>query len=197
MSGLKFIQASLDQSALFSDCVALLDRTQGIGVYTSDHLARCASETDRILLLALLQERLVGVASGLVLPQEAPRGYAAFGRDVVDLFDHHRVGSLNMASVEESWQGRGIGQELTRRRIKWLGEAGCTAIVGISWNSGSEHNSARVFRKLGFTQLSHAEGYYAEASLHQGFLCPVCGSPPCRCSATLFVRNLSDPLTSP
>jgi GNAT superfamily N-acetyltransferase len=97
---------------------------------------------------------------------------------------------METASVTESLQGQGIGQELARHRIRWLGEAGCTAVIGVSWESGLANTSDRVFRKLGFERLAQVKGFYADDSVCRGFICPVCGSPPCRCSASLFVKYI-------
>ncbi|MEO7678171.1 MAG: GNAT family N-acetyltransferase, partial [Verrucomicrobiota bacterium] len=147
------------------------------------------SDPDQLLVLALLDGEIIGVASARRLPPDGSAFYAPFGNEAVELFRQHRVGSLNCASVQETWQGRGIGSELGRRRMAWLEETGCDALVGISWESGLAHTSDRVFLRLGFKPISRVTDFYVGMSLERKFICPVCGPPPCRCAATLFVKR--------
>jgi GNAT superfamily N-acetyltransferase len=186
---IQIIRAGPGHSSLLPECLALVDRTQGKGIITLDYLERCASESDKLLLLALLDGSLAGVAAARVVPQDGFDYYLPFGREaVLDLFQHYRVGLMSLASVVEPLQGQGIGQELTRHRIQWMNDAGCTAQIAVSWRSGLTHTSDRVFTKLGFKCLSQVEGFYREDSTQRGWICPVCGSPPCRCSASFYIR---------
>ena len=51
------------------ECLALVGRTQGKGIFEPDYFARCASgESDRLLLVAILEGKLAGVATARVLP---------------------------------------------------------------------------------------------------------------------------------
>jgi GNAT superfamily N-acetyltransferase len=193
---LRIFRAESGHLSLLPECLALVERTQGKGIFEPDYFGRCASgEGDRLLLIALLEGKLVGIATARVLPENDFDYYVPFGKEAVErLFQQHRVGSMETASVTESLQGQGIGQELTRHRIRWLSEAGCTAVIGVSWESGLANTSDRVFTKLGFERLSQVRGFYAHDSVRRGFICPVCGSPPCRCSASLYVKYI-DPKT--
>ena len=193
---LRIFRAESGHLSLLPECLALVERTQGKGIFEPDYFGRCASgEGDRLLLIALLEGKLVGIATARVLPENDFDYYVPFGKEAVErLFQQHRVGSMETASVTESLQGQGIGQELTRHRIRWLSEAGCTPVIGVSWESGLANTSDRVFTKLGFERLSQVRGFYAHDSVRRGFICPVCGSPPCRCSASLYVKYI-DPKT--
>jgi GNAT superfamily N-acetyltransferase len=76
-----------------------------------------------------------------LLPEDGFGYYAPFGREAVEqLFQEHRVGSMETASVTESLQGQGIGQELTRHRIRWISEAGVyRSDWGFMGKRASEH----------------------------------------------------------
>jgi ribosomal protein S18 acetylase RimI-like enzyme len=189
---LQILRAESGYLSLLPECLALVERTQGKGIFEPDYFGRCASgEGDRLLLIALYEGKLAGVATARVLPENDFDYYVPFGKEAVEqLFQQHRVGSMETASVTESLQGQGIGQELARHRIRWLSEAGCTAMIGVSWESGLANTSDRVFRKLGFERLSQVKGFYADDSVRRGFICPVCGLPPCRCSASLYVKYI-------
>src|SRR5438094_91831 len=122
---LQVLRGEPQHSSLFSECLALVDRTQGKGIFSLDYFGRCVSEGNRLLLMALLEGRLVGVASARVLPADGFGYYSPFGQEAIALFQKQRVGSMETASVLESSQGQGVGQELARQRIQWLKEMGC------------------------------------------------------------------------
>jgi len=196
---LRILRRGSEHLSLFPECLALVDRTQGKGICAPDYFGRCASgEGDRMLFIALLEGKLAGVATARVLPEDGFEYYAPFGREPVQqLFQRHQVGSMEIVSVAESLQGQGIGQELTRHLIRWLSEAGCTAVIGVSWESGLANTSDRVFTKLGCERVSQVKGFYVDISVRRGFICPVCGSPPCRCSASLYVKYIDPVRGSP
>jgi GNAT superfamily N-acetyltransferase len=197
MKDLRIIRGEPQHAKLFPECLSLLERTQGRNVFTLEYLERCASEGNRVLFIALVSGEIAGVATARVLGTEEFAHYAPFGPDVAVLFRQNRVGSFETASVRELMQGKGVGQELGRHRIDWLKRMGCHAVVGVSWESGLPHVSNRVFEKLGFRRMSRAENFYGEHSIRRGIVCPVCGEPPCRCSAALYVLNLLETRTGP
>ena len=186
---IKFLKADATHAGLFPSCHALVNRTQGENIFQLEYYSQCVSDPDQFLVLTLLDDDVVGVAGARRLAPEGSAFYAPFGKETVELFQKHRVGSLNCASVQEKWQGHGIGTELGRRRVAWLKEIGCDALVGISWESGLAHTSDRVFLRLGFKSVARVADFYVGMSVQRGFICPVCGAPPCRCAATLFVKR--------
>jgi GNAT superfamily N-acetyltransferase len=186
---LQILKADARHASFFPQCVALVDRTQGTNVFAKDYFHQCISNPDRVLILAVLGDELIGVATARRLSSEGSSYYAPFGTEALALFQRNCVGSLECASVQESWQGRGVGRQLAQRRMTWLAEQGCNAIVGIAWESGLQHTSDRVFLRLGFERLAQAKDFYFGISVQRGFICPVCGPPPCRCSASLYVKK--------
>jgi hypothetical protein len=67
---LQILRAESVHSSLLPECLALVERTQGKGIFEPDYFCRCASgEDDRLLLIALLDGKLAGVATARVLPE--------------------------------------------------------------------------------------------------------------------------------
>lgn len=187
----EFITADASHASLFPECLSLVDRTQGVGILKLEDFFQRASDPDRLLIITLTEGRVIGAATARLLPPNGFTYYERFGKEAVHLlFRDNKVGSLDFASVTELWQGRGIGRELGRRRLSWLQEMGCTASVGISWESG-RRSSDRVYQWLGFERLSRMEEFYVEMSHERGFICPVCGPPPCLCAASLYVKRFA------
>jgi GNAT superfamily N-acetyltransferase len=186
----EFVKADATHASLFPACHALVNRTQGKNIVAADYFAKAISNPAQFLVLALLKGELIGVASARQLSSDGFAYYAPFGKEAVELFQRHRIGSMDSASVLEQWQGQGIGRELGHRRVAWLETIGCDAIIGISWESGLAHTSDRVFLRLGFERLARVSDFYVGISLERGFICPVCGPPPCQCAASLYLKRL-------
>lgn len=185
---IEFVKADATHASFFPACRALVDRTQG-NILAPDYFEHAIARPEQHLLLALLQNDLIGVASACPLTPKDFAFYAPFGKKTIELLQRHRVGSLQFASVREDWQGRGVGRELGQRRVAWLKSIGCDLIVALSWESGALHTSKGVFLRLGFESVGRVTDFYVGMSLQRGFTCPICGPPPCRCAASLFVKR--------
>ena len=78
---LQIFRAESGHLSLLSECLALIERTQGKGIFEPDYFGRCASgEGNRLLLVALLEGKLAGVATARVLPENDFGYYLPFGK---------------------------------------------------------------------------------------------------------------------
>src|SRR5687767_2796311 len=108
MRDVRFITASATDAARFPACLSLADRTQGVGILKLDYFDQCVAASDWLLLIALVKNEVIGVATARVLPSDGFSYYEPFGKEAAQrLFSDNRVGSMNFASVTEEWQGRG------------------------------------------------------------------------------------------
>lgn len=68
--------------------------------------------------------------------------------------------------------------EFKRREIK--------TVCSIAWKSKYRTNIGGILKRLGFEQILEIQNYWKEDSIEKGYSCPVCGGPPCKCSAVIY-----------
>jgi GNAT superfamily N-acetyltransferase len=195
-------QKSAADLDLLARCERLFDVTLGVGAYRQAELLAAIQDPDRLVVTAHTIDpargeasRLVGVGVARVFPREpSMRDFSYYETRWKQAFETIKqapeLGSLDALAIEPEYQNRGIGTLLTKRRLVWLTERGCTHIVGVSWQNGLSNNSQRSFERQGFQPLANSDDFYVEHSVQKNFVCPVCGPPPCHCGAILFLKTL-------
>lgn len=116
--------------------------------------------------------------------------YLPFDSEINKKLENKTVGSFSTLCALESYQGKGIGQKISHKRLEWLKSKDCTVVVGVSWVSGLAHTSNRVFEKMGFKAIKEVKNFYRQNSIDKPFICPGCAKPPCTCSAILYMREI-------
>jgi GNAT superfamily N-acetyltransferase len=173
----------LDQP-YFVDALELLNRTQGRDLFNSTFMERRTSDPLSFVAGAFDGKRLIGLGVAQVLHEL--EYYLVFDPNIVQDLSDKVVGSFSTLCVEESLQGQGIGQKISKLRMDWIKAKQCEVILGISWVSGLAHTSNRVFEKLGFKPVSQVDNFFYKSSIDNPFVCPGCGNPPCTCAAILY-----------
>lgn len=189
-------QLTIYDHRFFSTGIALLNRTQGQGLYGPKYLESSIENSQSCLVGAFVTttekgadfESIVGL--GIVKFIESYDYYLPFDPNIVNELKHKKVGSFSTLSVDETYQGIGIGQKLSQMRLVWAKTQKCDVILGVSWVSGLSHTSDRVFEKLGFKAVSKVKDFFKESSIQNPFDCPGCKSAPCNCAAVLYRLDL-------
>lgn len=175
-------------SDVLNELLELLARTQGRGVYSLAFLEDRVNSSESSVFVGKYNGRLVSVGCAELL--NSLDYYLPFDENIKERLEGVKIGSLSTLSVHEEFQGRGIGQKVTKARLSWLKEKGCECVLGVSWVSGLLHTSKRVFEKLGFRYVNEVESFYREEAIKNPFDCPGCRVQPCECSAILFELKL-------
>lgn len=169
---------------LLSDSLAMLNRTQGEGLFKESYLTDMNNNPHGLTLCGFLDDKLVSVGCSEIIDDF--KYYTSFDSDIVERFQNKKIGSLSTLCVREDLQGKGIGQLLTKKRMQWLQSQKCDLVIGISWVSGLAHTSKRVFEKLDFKAVKEVPDFFKAGALKHPFDCPGCKSHPCACSAILY-----------
>lgn len=144
------------------------------------------------LQAAFANDRIVGVRTLRILSETEKDDYQAkvrrFGGSCS--LELHKTGMLASNAVMRGWRRRGIGSQLVESGLDFLKKKGCTACVADSWQSGETDSSASVLKAIGFRKLTTAHDYWKEESISEDYECPKCGSPPCECSASFYMKEL-------
>lgn len=97
------------------------------------------------------------------------------------------VGMVSSVAIRQDCQGRGAGYALVQNVLQYLDAQSMTVMLG--WSAPDGVHIAGIAHALGFTEKAIIAEYWHDDSLSKGYRCPVCGSPPCHCSAVLYVRH--------
>lgn len=179
---------TMQDSRWFPMGVALLNRTQGCDLFAADYLAVKTESENAIVVAVFREDKIVGVGVSEVITDFSY--YTPFVPRLAEELRTKTVGSFSTLAILESLQGRGLGQILSRVRIRWLRDQGCNVVLGVSWVSGLAHTSNRVFEKMGFKAVKRVENFYHQQSIDKPFFCPGCQLAPCTCAAILYRLDL-------
>ncbi len=170
---------------LKSTILKLLNVTQGDGLFEMNYVERKLAND--YVAGAFKNDQLIGVGIARSMGPNDFEYYLPFGLEIRLWFQKYQMGSFDTLAIEDAYRGQGIGQEISRMRLKWLKEKGCNRVIGVSWVSGLAHTSNRVFEKMGFKAFKKVDHFYRETSLKHPFDCPGCKVHPCSCAAILYV----------
>ena len=95
-------------------------------------------------------------------------------------------GVLKCVVVDPDHRGNGIGQELTKIRLKYLENNGCKILKSYAWvRTNGQCPSCRTLERNGFTAKEELQGFYSNCK-HR---CPLC-KDNCKCVARVYQKRL-------
>ena len=172
---------------LFGEILAIAERQLGLGYITEDYL----SAPDKRGLCAILDGRVVafcvtkilsGASFALLYPRVADS--LAIGTGSTE-----RLGLVASIATDPMYTGRGIASTLLSACLQYLDDEQISLTCAIGWKSGRIAHIDGMARRLGFEPIKEFPDFWREDSIAKGYGCPVCGDPPCRCSAVIYVRS--------
>ncbi len=189
LSGITTRELTRNDTAVLEQALALLNRTQGMGLFAPDYLTKRLGNPDQLVLAAFADEKFVGIAVAELIDNFDY--YLPFDSNIAVELTGKIVGSFTTLSTLEGYQGKGVGQVLSRRRIEWLASKRCQTAVGVSWVSGLAHTSNRTFERAGFRAVRRLDDFYVASSLKEPFDCPGCRKLLCACGAIFYRRDFA------
>ena len=175
-------------TAPLAAALALLNRTQGAGLFEPDYLTKRLGDPKQYVIGAFEGGELLGIAVAELIDNFDY--YLPFDPEIVLKMAHKRVASFTTMSVVENAQGRGVGRTLSERRMEWIRAQRCDVVLGVSWESGKNGTSKRTFEGSGFKAVARLHDFYVESSKLKPFDCPGCRRLPCTCGAIFYRLDL-------
>ena len=102
------------------------------------------------------------------------------------------IGIIHVVAVDQAYEKQGIGTALITHGFDafFLIQNGPLTVVTAAW---ADHQGAHIGGPLThnqFRNIGDLPDYWRADSLARGYECPTCGKPPCRCTASIFIRTL-------
>lgn len=101
-----------------------------------------------------------------------------------------KIGVLKTTAIAGEYQGHGIGKKLTDECYRTMLKSNVQSICSVAWKNGDRINIGGILDSLGFKKYTEIENYWKDDSLKNGYACPVCGKPPCLCSAVIYTQSV-------
>lgn len=95
--------------------------------------------------------------------------------------------------VDQAWRGRGIGQRLFQRRLRWAEQTEAEIALSLGWERDGR-NSRPLFEQSGWVPVETIESGYADSGR---LACPDCevwqtDEASCQCDATVWALDLDE-----
>lgn len=102
-----------------------------------------------------------------------------------NLFNNYPLGVIKTIAIHPNYKQQGIGTALTKKGVEKLTKS-CEKIISICWNQKEATSFNFVLEKCGLQNLKEIKNFWKNDSLTKEYNCPICGDPPCVCSAFIY-----------
>jgi len=144
-----------------------------------------------ISFCAIREDRVVGLCCGQVLSaKKLTANHLEISRSIPSslLKTNRRIGLVNTIAVDNDAKGCGVGTQLLQALLSQFDAKNIRLSVLSGWKDKNGLHIGGIARAAGFEEICEIPDFYEEDSIFEGFTCPVCGPPPCKCGAVIMVR---------
>jgi ribosomal protein S18 acetylase RimI-like enzyme len=99
-----------------------------------------------------------------------------------------KIGWIKQVAINPNHYRKGIAHHLLQTITKQL-KPKIDTLFCISWIKGAVTPMSNLLLKNKFTLYKTIPNYWYNDSLTKQYNCYICGTPPCKCSADLFLLN--------
>lgn len=175
--------------------ISIADRNIGEQYLTEELINNCINDTNNYICKVAIDndsKKVVGFyISYIVNPQSINTVINVTPNQIPRMFKYpSKIGVLKTIAVDNKYQGYSIGTLLSKDSIEEFRARNVPTICTIAWKSKNGTNLEGVLKRLNFEKVLEIKDYWKEDSINNSFECPVCGEPPCRCSAEIFGLNI-------
>ncbi len=179
----------------FPHIIAIADKQLGSHYVTIEMLNRCIENPEKYVCKVAIDtsdKRVVGFyISYILLPEEIDEIVVIDQKIVPRMLKCAPIiGVIKTVAVDGAYQGKSVGTSLCQDSIEEFLKRNVRTICTVAWKSIQGTNLKGVLKNLKFDELVELKEYWKEDSVKNGFDCPVCGKPPCVCSAVIYGLNI-------
>jgi len=170
----------------FKEIIAIANQVLGKGFLTSTTLKEYINNPNKKALVVLMDQQVVGFINiDLTSSQQRP---SVLLNEVDDLNGLLNIALIKQVIVLPSYQKKGFGKQLIQKIIE-QNQLDNTTYLCIAWKTGNNIPIKKALIHNGFNVEKEISNYWFSDSLQYQYHCLVCGAPPCKCNAVVFVRN--------
>lgn len=165
----------------FEACTSIADEAFGDGYLSLSDFRRPNS----LVFGAFHDRRLIGFFLSFIIDVDR-----IGDGNLKQTFKHRRkIVHLKSLGVVTQYRRNGIGTELTRCVVDFYLANGKRSFFVDLWKCGGEVPFAAIAGRFGFWAIKEVPNHWHHDSLARQYRCDVCGSPPCKCMAVLYVAD--------
>lgn len=116
-------------------------------------------------------------------------GFCLFSISNRDKADSYQS-QIETLAVSKNYQNKGYGSILLNNTIKIIRSQSIKNIFYKGWLEGPNHFFIDKIKSLGFQKIKTIRNYWKKQSIEEGFICDLCGAPPCKCTLNLYQLTL-------
>ena len=144
-----------------------------------------------VFLVAISSKRFIGFAYARIIDKDELNAILKNPQidippDIKFADENGTLGFLKTVCVEPDFQGHGVATILIKECLNNLVTLGAETFICIAWKSSAGVHIGEVLSRLGFREWITIDKFWADESISQKYSCPVCGNPPCNCSAVIY-----------
>lgn len=157
-----------------------------------DYISEASLDFDKnIILKAQIENETVGFSISKLIDKEEFKNefnkVAGMKNRVINSID--KIGVIRTIAVSLDFQRRGIGNKLLKESLLLLSQRGAEIIIIVGWKSCKGTKIHSLAQLNNFRIIGEIKNYWYEDSQSKMYGCPVCGEPPCECSAVIYSRE--------
>lgn len=177
------------------EIIRIGDQQIGEQFLESEILENCIHKKDKFIgkvAIDLTRNKIAGFIVSFVIEKEELSNIYKKGVEQIprSLTYANEYGVLKSVAVNEEYKGQSIGTRLVSVTLEEFKKLNITTVFSSAWKSEKGTNMKGIFDSLDFKEVYEIKDYWKEDSLEKQYKCPVCGNPPCRCSAIIYSKFL-------
>ncbi len=138
-------------------------------------------------------DKIIGFSCGMV--QDAKllgETLRKFSPQILRRISKYKKIGLSMSSaIRDDMKRKGFGTAMFQKKISTFKEKGVEIILMQGWQQPNSITSIdSIARRFDFKILGIENDFFLKDSINIGYHCPVCGPPPCRCSAIIYLKEM-------
>lgn len=184
------IIASLKKSHI-QEIIHLSDVAFGQGYLSIEYLNKYINSSKKIGLVALSENNKVlgfGLAESLSVKDLLNQILEEKNWCLNFFLGYKNITLINQIAVNFSFQNKGIANEL----ISYIQNQTATKtelICCFAWVKENFTPIKKILLKNDFLFVRKINNYWLNDSINKNYKCSLCGSPPCTCSAEIFIKK--------